>query len=82
LVIDEVSYKLIIESIRASYKISSLSQILRKIQKNPSIIQVSFPLLLEFYTIISNYRNLKLSLLKKIFLYTSSPISLKLSSPP
>ncbi|MBU0897466.1 MAG: type II toxin-antitoxin system VapC family toxin [Candidatus Omnitrophica bacterium] len=65
LAIDEVSSKLIVESIKSSHKFTSISRIFKEVEKNPAIMEAAYTPLFGFSTIISNYKSLKVVSLKE-----------------
>lgn len=60
LVLDEVCFKIIIETLKAKYDIESSAEIIEKIKKNPKLLNEAKSELMTFLFIIENYKGLKL----------------------
>lgn len=60
LVLDEVCFKIIIETLKAKYDIGSGAEIIEKIKKNPKLLNEAKSELMTFLFIIENYKGLKI----------------------
>ncbi len=60
LVLDEVCFKIIIETLRAKYDIERGAEIIEKIKKNPKTLNEAKSELMTFLFIIENYKGLKI----------------------
>lgn len=60
LVIDEVTFKIIVENIKSHLKLESNISVLKKLDKQPSLIDITKPALITFLFIIKNYTGLNI----------------------
>lgn len=60
LVLDEVCFKIIIETLKAKYDIESGAVIIERIKKNPKMLNEAKSELMTFLFIIENYKGLKI----------------------
>lgn len=61
LVIDEVAFKIIVETLKNQLKLGSNIEVLRKIDRKPALLNLSKPELLTFLFIIKNYKGLRVT---------------------
>ncbi len=59
LVLDEVCFKIIIETLKAKYDIESGAEIIERIKKNPKLLNEAKSEMMTFLFIIENYKGLK-----------------------
>lgn len=59
LVLDEVAYRIIVETLKSKLNISSSANVLRKIDANPALMDHTKAELAAFIFILNNYKGLK-----------------------